>query len=118
MIDKKSCTLLKHLYKVEEIKAEDACKRLGQQYKKDNWPTEISALLADKYICPLNIQDEPDGEGGYLKTVRYYKITVAGRAFVEQRRRDRRNFWVPYAITTFVAVASLIVSLIDIFYKG
>ena len=37
-----------------------------------------------------------------------YEITLEGRAFVEQRRRDTRNFWVPYAITTAIALMSLI----------
>ena len=40
-----------------------------------------------------------------------YIITLSGCAYVEQQKRDRLNFWVPYAITTLIAVTSLLISL-------
>lgn len=41
-----------------------------------------------------------------------YKITPAGRAYVEEHRNEEIRFWLPWAVTTLVAIASLVCAII------
>lgn len=40
--------------------------------------------------------------------VMVFEINLKGRAFVEQKRRDFGGFLIPYTITTFIALLSLV----------
>ena len=73
----------------------------------------ITSLLKAGYISEVNQIVVVNGINDYEAIG--YKIEVAGKAYIEQRRRDGRNFWVPYAITTFIAVLSLVVSFMQLF---
>lgn len=61
------------------------------------------------------------------KTYKYYKTTIwnpntdlyshffathDGFAYVQQRKSSSINFWVPYSITTFIALLSLVLNLL------
>ena len=41
-----------------------------------------------------------------------FRISLKGRAYIEQRRRDTRYFVVPYVITTLIAVSSLLITIL------
>lgn len=41
-----------------------------------------------------------------------YKITITGNAYVEQKRRNFWGFILPYAITTLLAIASIIAQFV------
>lgn len=49
------------------------------------------------------------------KKYQYVRKTFSfdGRAYIEQERRTRMNFWLPYTITTVIALMSLIASLAE-----
>jgi len=110
MTDKKSYDLLKEFYKVETMTIDEVNDFTGHQ--NPNTINRIASfLLADKLIEFVQTSDVEDGKGGWKAGPSYYRITILGRAYVEQRRRDLFSFWVPYAITTAIALASLFVAL-------
>mgnify|MGYP004645428947 FL=1 len=115
MFDKKTYKLLTALYKKEKLSIEGIDAITGEHEDEKQSPY-ITALLIAKYISVVTEVSNENGVKDY-KTVGY-KIDIEGKAYVEQRRRDGRNFWVPYAITTFIAVLSLIVALIQSFASG
>lgn len=115
MFDKKTYKLLTALYKKEKISIEEIDAITGEHEDEKQSPY-ITALLIAKYISVVTEVSDENGVKDY-KTVGY-KIDIEGKAYVEQRRRDGRNFWVPYAITTFIAVLSLIVALMQSFASG
>ena len=110
MFDKTTYKLLKALYKKGQLSIEEVS-AITEEREEDSPSQYIAALLNAKYISYAT-QILTDGGIKSEKTVGY-KIDIGGRAYVEQRRRDGRNFWLPYAITTFIAVLSLIVALIQ-----
>ena len=70
----------------------------------------VSALCSEKFISTWESSGSINDVGDHKQFG--YEITYAGRAYVDQRRRDGRNFWVPYLITTLIAISSLIVSIV------
>lgn len=115
MFDKKTYKLLTALYKKGQLTIKEIDAITGEHEDVKQSPY-ITALLIAKYISVVTKISDENGVKDY-KTVGY-KIDIEGKAYVEQRRRDGRNFWVPYAITTFIAVLSLIVALIQSFASG
>lgn len=109
MIDKSSYKLLKKLYRKGELTITEAWAVVGHADGDTRLCPQVSALMAERLVAVTDYADENE---------RYVSITVAGRAVIEQRRRDGRIFWVPYLITTFVALASLAVSLFSALQKA
>jgi len=109
MLDNKTYRLLKEIYKKKRLTIEEIKNKL--KTTDDLSQNEhILSLRENKFIerwesGPINTQYEREFLG--------YKITLAGSAYVEHRIRERRNFWVPYLITTAIALLSLITSLTD-----
>ena len=109
MVDKKTYKVLKLLYKkkrkdIQEItslnESKSPSKYISELYKN----RFIEYWISDELIEINGIKDNKQLG---------YSISLAGEAYVEQRRRESRNFWVPYVITTFIAALSLIASLAD-----
>lgn len=111
MIDKDCLRFLKMLYKKGTISVEGAWAFLGHTDGSSRLCKPLSALSASSFIEIGQTHKEEDGEGGYNDAEYYYSITVQGRAYVEQKRREFWNFWIPYAITTGIALLSLFVAL-------
>ena len=110
MIDKQAYKLLKRIYRKGRMQLSEVSKITGVNEKKQ--PSNIiSELKREKFIFMWEteqvVNDLGDREWGG------YAITLEGRAYVEKRRRDARNFWVPYSITTMIAILSLISSLAE-----
>lgn len=93
MIDKRTYKLLKRLYRRERLTFAEVEKITGCGEKSQN---------GDKIIDDL-------GDREWIG----FEITLDGRAYIEQERRTRMNFWIPYAITTAIALMSLIASLAE-----
>lgn len=109
MLDKKAYKLLSIFYRkgrlsFDEIQAETNGDEKGSRSQY------ISALCSERFIASWESSESINDVGDHKQFG--YEITYAGRAYVDQRRRDGRNFWIPYLITTLVAVSSLIVSII------
>lgn len=109
MLDKRAYKLLSIFYKkgrlsFDEIQAET---NVDERKSRSQY---ISALCSDRFIVSWETSESINDVGDHKQFG--YEITYAGRAYVDQRRRDGRNFWVPYLITTLIAISSLIVSIV------
>lgn len=109
MFDRQTYSLLLDFYKNGQLKFDYLCSKAKHDEKLS--PSKyISALKRAGMISGwesetvVNSQNDREWLG--------LEITLAGRAYVEQKRRELLQFWVPYAITTFIAISSLIVAII------
>lgn len=102
MLDKASYKILKNLYKQNNLTLRDVGE-IDNDGKKVNPPKEIRSLNTAGFISATTDEKDCSHKTGY-------EITPSGRAYVEQHRRNTWNFWIPYLITTLIALASLIIS--------
>lgn len=110
VLDNRSYKLLKKLYRKKKLKFEQVEKITKHEESKSS-SVYISSLTKNHFIS-LWHTTEIINELGDRNWIGYC-ITLDGEAYVEQRRRDRRLFWVPYLITTAIALLSLITSLAE-----
>lgn len=110
MLDNRSYKLLKKFYREKKLTFEQIQKITDHEESKTS-SKYISSLTTSHFITNWNT-DEIINDVGDTKHEGYC-ITLEGEAYVEQRRRDRRLFWVPYLITTSIALLSLITSLAE-----
>lgn len=112
MFDKITYKLLISLYKKGQMTI-DEINKITKEDERLHQSQYITSLLKSGYISAIariiDVNGIKDDE------LIGYKIKIAGKAYIEQRRRDGRNFWIPYAITTFIAILSLIVALVQSF---
>ena len=111
MIDKRSYKLLKKFYRKKRLSFADV--QAYTEHDEGKRPSEYISVLYSNHFIKHWLSEDLIEVGG-LKEHRAlgYEITLAGQAFVEQRRRETRNFWVPYSITTFIALFSLLETLL------
>lgn len=108
MFDKVTYKLLKRLYRCGEMTEADV-NAMTYQPDPGAGNKHVSFLMENQLIESKRVGEKMDK---YFHTVEdgvlVYVITLKGRAFIEQRRRDFWGFLIPYAITTFIALLSLI----------
>lgn len=105
-MEKVAYRLLKSLYKTDLTKADvDALTEFNDDRKINPY---ISYLSRDNLITSYSVGEKQDGAGGFLDGVEYLRITLSGRDYIEKRRKELLMFWIPYAITTAIAIAALI----------
>ena len=109
MLDKKAYKLLDLLYKKDRLTFDESQSETHEEEKASS-SLCVSALCSEKFISTWESSESINDVGDHRQFG--YEITYAGRAYVDQRRRDGRNFWVPYLITTLIAISSLIVSIV------
>ena len=107
MLEKKSKKLLKALYKVEYLPFEDVCKITG--HSSENTIDPATNLLSKLQLIKLHWTGETTSDGDILNNG--YEITIEGRAYVEKIRHDFWSFLLPYSLTTFIALLSLLSTL-------
>ena len=108
MFDKVTYKLLKQLYHCGEM-TEQEVNTITYQPDPGKGNKHISFLMENHLIERKSVGVEMDSDFHTTKKgVTVYAINLKGRAFVEQRRRDFLGFLIPYAITTFIALLSLI----------
>lgn len=113
MTDKKTYKLLKKMYKAETMTQNEVT--VFTKHSNPNTLNRITSfLLTDKLIEYIQESYEKDENGTYKEGAGYYRITILGRAYVEQRRRNLLSFLIPYSITTLIALAGLLLALQDI----
>lgn len=102
-MEKVSYRLLKKLYRHGELDITEI--------------NELTKLDADHNYYAYNLrkygfadycQAEKLNEDGAAELVERWFITLEGRAYVEQQRKELRMFWLPYGITTLIAIAALL----------
>jgi hypothetical protein len=97
-MDKDTYKLLKWFYSNKVISVHSVIQDERLHYlMKNNFVENNSCNTQDEYGEP--IYDS-------------YKITITGNAYVEQKRHNFWGFILPYAITTLLAVASIIAQLV------
>lgn len=117
MVDKSTYKILKHLYKKEREEL-NVLRALVSYDGPQAYSPQITGLLEDKMIAICDGDKVPDGEGGFKdENTTYFRITINGRAYIEQKNAAKFNFWLPYAITTIIAIASLVLTAVDILGK-
>lgn len=130
MLDKKTYKLLKHISKhpnctfSEDKTNESTLPFVKRKLHFDNAYELISALnlLHDLNFIETKLLAESEN-----KTYQYYETTIwnpntdlyshffttpQGLAYVQQRQNRTINFWVPYSLTTLIALLSLILNLL------
>lgn len=105
MLESKSYKLLTTLYKKDAISLDDVVKFTGVSVGYHNPYMEY--LISDGLADIANKGKEPT-----------LKITLKGRAHVEAQRRNTAGFWIPYTITTIIAVASMVLSLVGLIIQS
>ena len=109
MLDKKAYKLLVLFYKKDRLTFDEIQAETHEEARESS-SLCVSALCSEKFISTWESSESINDVGDHKQFG--YEITYAGRAYVDQRRRDGRNFWVPYLITTLIAISSLIVSIV------
>lgn len=116
MLDKESRKVLKKLYRCEQLSIDEIN---SMTYTPEEYATNkhVSTLLRNGFI--EKFQEDEQNPKNELKTkTTYCKITLAGMAYIEGERRGFLNFWVPYIITTVVALAGLLVAIAGLLQSG
>lgn len=102
-MDKISYKLLKQLYKADLTAASIAALTEADTSKPNPY---IRALASEGLVSVYSVGDTATG-ADFADGVEYWTITLKGRAYIEGRRKELLSFWLPYAITTTIAVAAL-----------
>lgn len=110
MIDNTSYKVLKTLYKIKSIPETKMHEITGHDDSKSSDPI-VTALLVDGLIKLESGASRIEKDGRIFEEEGDYRITINGMAYVDQRKRDLFNFWVPYSITTLVAIIGLLVAI-------
>lgn len=110
MLDNKTYRLLKLLYRKKRLSYKRIQKITGTDEEKLR-SRHILILFENRFINYWET-DEIINDLGDRKLAGYY-ITLEGSAYVEQRKRELYHFWIPYIITTAIALLSLITSLAE-----
>ncbi len=111
MLDKKSYRVLKLLYRRGRCSFEDIQSITG--HNEISSSSEYIRLLGSLgFISKWESDDLIDIEGYKEYKPLGYSITIQGIAYVESVRRNGRNFWIPYTITTVIALMSLLDTLL------
>lgn len=103
MLDKKTYSLLKKLYRVKEMSCADARRFTGNSDESRS-DEQIDTLVACRFA--QSVSDEKTNYYGY-------RITIDGCYYVENSKRQVMQFWIPYIITTLIAVVGTTVALHD-----
>jgi hypothetical protein len=98
-MEKTAYKLLKKLYRTDSMSV-DEVNTFTSHY--------VTYLKLDKLIEEFSIGGAPDGAGGTVNSEDRIRITLYGRDYIEQKRKDFWAFWLPYAITTAIAIAALV----------
>ena len=105
-MEKKMYRLLVQFYKADGL-TNQKINELAQADKPGEVGYRTARLEKMKFIQAYF--SEPD-QDGYAQTLGY-QITLDGMAYVEEHRRTLLMFWIPYAITTGIAIAALVLAV-------
>lgn len=96
--------ILKKLSVMKPISGTDFANLLLEKYRiSPSLSTEILKNLVDKRLVDTSCPDS-------LSAV--YEVSSAGKEYLQNKHDRALCFWVPYIITTIIAIFSLIVSFI------
>ena len=94
MLDKKTYKVLKLLYKEKRCTFKDIQEITSLNESKS--PSKYISELYKNHFIEYWVSDELIEINGIKENKQLgYSISLTGEAYVEQRRRESRNFWVP-----------------------
>lgn len=105
-MEKKMYRLLVQFYKADGL-TNHQINELAQADKLGEVGYRTARLEKMKFIQAYYA--EPDRDG--YSPVQGYQITLDGMAYVEEHRRTLLMFWIPYTITTGIAIAALVLAV-------
>lgn len=106
-MEKVSYKLLKELYRKDELDIKAVNEITG--VKKEGQPNPYAINLSKSHLADsFPVGGKVDGEGGFVDGVEHWRITLEGRDYIERHRKELLTFWLPYAITTLIAIAALL----------
>lgn len=105
-MEKTTWKLLKHLYHVGSMEKSAIDHFTGHDPKKEANPY-TAYLRKAGYIEPRTVGGKVEN-GELISGVEFWDITLDGRDYIEKRRKDFWMFWLPYGITTIIALAALL----------
>lgn len=89
MLDKKAYKLLDLFYKKDRLTFDEIQSETHEE-ERESSSLCVSALCSEKFISTWESSGSINDVGDHKQFG--YEITYAGRAYVDQRRRDGRNF--------------------------
>lgn len=107
MLEKKTYQILKYIYRKKNVTYKELIKMTGVD-EANRHSGYVSCLIENKFVRVWESTELIEVDGIREHKVLGLKITLAGSAYVEQKRKDSFLFWVPYSITTFIALMNLI----------
>lgn len=111
-MEKITYKLLKQLYRVDRLDAEQIKKIVSCE----------GDVSADPHVIYLRKAKFVDVivEGGKIDRntmdsgTQFWCISIEGRDYIENRRREFCMFWIPYLITTIIAAAALAAQILPL----
>lgn len=100
MLDKKTLKFLKDIRKMKKM-PEDVAKEINKECIAPE-VSYISQLSRAGFIV-LAVPKSGD---------RYYCLTIDGHAYLEQRTKNALQFWLPWSVTTLLALTSVLVQVL------
>ena len=113
MLDKKSYKLLKALYKSNSL-TYDEINCVLKTKTPDSQINKYARNLSRYRLIDLHVLGH-DEIGNSLHDG--YEINLEGRGYIENQRRQFWGFLLPYAITTFIALLSLVTTIMTNYDK-
>ena len=108
MIDKQSLKVLKIIYSKKLTVKEIAAKL---KLNKEDAQKLVNFLNSEKYI-ELELEGLYSFFGDNNDRIVNYKASEKGRAYIENIKIELLTHWIPYAVTTLIAIAALINSIL------
>lgn len=105
-MEKTALKLLKALYRVDDMKKCDIDQCTSHDPEEGENPY-LAYLRKIGFIESRTVGDKIEGKE-IIRGVELWSITLEGRGFIEARRKDFFMFWLPYGITTIIALAALL----------
>lgn len=105
-MEKKAYKLLKKLYRKSILSHEEINRLTGLAEDTDRNPY-TTYLMVGRYIETVRGKAYV-GNNDTWETETLWRITLQGRDFIESKRRELLLFWLPYSITTALAIAALL----------
>lgn len=108
MFDRVTYKLLIKLYRNGKL-TEKEVNAITYQPERGCGNNHILFLMGNHLIDSNLVGEKMDRNFNTIEEgVMVFEINLKGRAFVEQKRRDFGGFLIPYTITTFIALLSLV----------
>lgn len=114
-MEKITYRVLSRLYRTGKCRFEEI-QQITRENESISPSNYIAALMTDGYIRNWLSREEMINDFDYKPLG--YEITLEGRAYIENHRRNVAQFWVPYLLTTLLAVASLVVSVAQLWGRN